>query len=128
MHARYIGAWGFVVGLVALLAPACTAAMDSTAPENARTAEVQEADAPIDLTKRFVCKGLDIVDCMMRCGQEGTACTPRRKHPHNAAAGDGDLYACRTSWPKSCDYRFANGDRCFFFQKPEMIRCLHTGG
>jgi hypothetical protein len=65
---------------------------------------------------------------MIKCAEEGTACRPRREHPHNPSAGKGDLYACRTSSQRSCDYRYANGDRCFFFTSPNMVRYLHHGG
>jgi hypothetical protein len=53
MHARYFVAWGFVFGLVALLASACVATVDSTAPEEdiGTDAEAQEA------FKFVVCKG-----------------------------------------------------------------------
>ena len=122
MLARYILAWGVVFGLVALLVPACAASIDSAAPEEARTAEAQQKDeAPIDVTKRFMCKGLDIVECMIRCADQGTACKPRRKHPYKAAAGYGDLYACRTEAPRSCDYRYANGGRCSSTRSPTSL-------
>ena len=130
MHTRYIAVWVPVFGLLALLAPACVATMDSAEPEeDERAAEArQKDDAPIDVTARFMCKGLDVVECMIKCAQKGTACTPRQKHPKNAAAGNGDLFACRTSPPRSCEYRYANGDRCFFFKNPDYTWCLHTGG
>lgn len=131
MHTRYIAVWVPVFSLLAVLAPACAATVDSTEPEEEeRSAETHQSadEAPIDITKRFMCKRLDVVDCMIRCAIEGTACTPRRKHPKNDSIGSGDLYACRTDSPKSCDYRYANGDRCYFYQKPDFFLCRHNHG
>jgi hypothetical protein len=129
MLTRYFITWGFVLGLMVLFAPACVARVDSAEPEEETTAEAsQKDDAPIDVTARFTCERLDVVECMIRCADQGTACRPRRKHPKKAAAGDGDLYACRTSPPRSCDYRYANGDRCFFYKSPDYNWCVYSGG
>jgi hypothetical protein len=128
MHARHFIAWGFVLGLVAFLVPACAATVDSAASEEATSEAQQEDEAPIDLTKRIICTGRDVVECMIMCAQEGTPCTAQRKHPKNAALGKGDLYACRTAYPRSCDYRYTNGDRCYFYQKPDFFLCRHNHG
>jgi len=127
MHTRHFVAWGFLLGLVALLVPACAVTVDNAESEaEEATAQVwQKIEAPIDVTARFMCKGLDAVECMIRCADQGTACKPRQKHPKKAGAGDGDLYACRTSPPRSCDYRYANGDRCFFFKNPDYNWCVY---
>jgi hypothetical protein len=130
MHARHFIAWGFVLGLLELILPACAVSVDSAArDEDEATADAQQEDeAPIDVTARFLCKGLDVVECMIRCADQGTPCRARRKHPKNTAAGGGDLYACRTSAPRSCDYQYANGDRCYFYQKPDFFLCRHNHG
>jgi hypothetical protein len=98
--------------------------------EEERTSEAHQStdEAPIDITKRFMCTGLNVVDCMMRCAIEGTPCTPRRAHPHNPSIGSGDLYACRTDDPRSCDYRYSNGDRCYFYKNPDRALCRHNHG
>ncbi len=129
MHARYIAAWVPVLGLLALLAPACVVTVDSAAPEEVLAETQQSAvEDPIDVTARFMCTGLDVVECMIKCADAGTPCRPRREHPKNDAAGKGDLYACRTSYPRSCDYQYSNGDRCYFFQKPDYFLCRHNHG
>lgn len=113
MHARRFVAWGFVLGLIALLVPACAVTVDSADTEQEVTAETQQSavEDPIDVSARLICERLDVVECMIECGKAGTPCRARREHPKNDAAGEGDLYACRTSYPRSCDYRYSNGDR-----------------
>lgn len=130
MHARHFIAWGFVFGLVPLLVSACAATVDGAEPEQEISAETQQSivEDPIDVTARFMCKGLDVVECMIECGKAGTPCTPQIKHPKDASLGRGDLYACRTSYPRSCDYRYSNGDRCYFMQKPDYFLCRHNHG
>jgi len=125
MHARHLVTAALLLGLVSILASACIVAPQE---DIAADAEALADSDPVDVTARFMCKGLGVVECMIQCAQQGTPCRPRREHPHNASAGKGDLYACRTSAPRSCDYLYSNGDRCFFFTDPTMVRCLHRGG
>lgn len=131
MHTHAIAVSVPVFGLLALLVPACAATVGRPELEEEEpTAETHQGanEAPIDITKRFMCTRLDVVDCMIRCAIEGTACTPRHKHPYNPSSGSGDLYACRTDDPRSCDYRYSNGDRCYFYKNPDRILCRHNHG
>ena len=107
MHTRHFVAWGFLLGLGALFIPACAVAVDNAESEAEEvTMQVQKKDeAPIDVTARFMCKGLNVVECMIRCADQGTACKPTQKHPKKPGAGYGDLYACRTSAPRSSSRR-----------------------
>jgi hypothetical protein len=78
----------------------------------------------------ITCKGLDVVDCMMKCAEAGAACTPRRKHPNKPEAGPGDLYRCKNGYPThTCSYLYSNGDECIFFAPFGMIPwCVYVGG
>lgn len=125
MHARHLVTAALLLGMLTIVAPACVVAPEEDIADD--TEALADSD-PIDVTARFMCKGLNVVECMIRCADQGTACRPQRQHPHNASAGKGDLYACRTSAPRSCDYLYSNGDRCFFFTSPPMVRCLQRGG
>ena len=128
MHAHHFVASGFALGMLALLVPACAASVDTVPEESEKIASTADAvnEPPIDVTARIVCKGLNVVQCMIRCSDAGTACFKQRIHPHNPAVGNGDLFACRTSTPRSCDYRYPNGDLCYFFKSPAYEWCRHT--
>ncbi len=127
MHARHVVAGGFTLGTLALLVPAC-ATLEETIPGEDEIASATDAidEPPIDVTARIVCKGLGAVACMIKCSYAGTACFKQRIHPHNPAVGNGNLFACRTSTPRSCDYRYPNGDLCYFFKTPAYEWCRHS--
>jgi hypothetical protein len=77
------------------------------------------------------CKGLNAVDCMIKCAQSGVACTGKEKHPYMPNVGYGDLYMCKTGWPTStCSYYYSNGDECVFFKTPvgRFPLCVYVGG
>ena len=74
---------------------------------------------------------LDPVECMIRCGQVGTACRPSREHPLKPDGGYGDLFSCKNGWPTSqCSYIYPNGDTCIFFAAlgHPFPFCVYTGG
>lgn len=52
------------------------------------------------------------------------ACFTRVEHPNKPDVGIGDLYACRTTTPRSCDYKLANGETCVFFKHPNTVLCV----
>ncbi len=118
MHVRYLVALTIAAIPLSLLVPACVVPADDVESVE-QVAEVDDASS-----SRFDCRGLNPVDCMMRCAQMGTACRAARPHPTNGAVGSGDLFACRTALLKSCDYRYSNGDRCSFFKPFDQALCL----
>lgn len=127
MHGHHVLVGSLALGALAVLGPACSATTDDpVSPEDVtEDAEAIDYPDPIDVTARIVCKRPGI-DCMMVCANAGTSCAGRRPHPKSPGVGSGDLYACRTSAPLSCDYRYANGDRCYFYQAPSFVLCRHT--
>ena len=76
------------------------------------------------------CRGMNPVDCMMKCGQAGAACTPIRKHPNKPEAGIGELYMCKNGGLTStCSYHYANGDECVWFRPFGWFPiCVYVGG
>lgn len=98
-------------------------------PDRGHSTDTDDREDPEPLDTVINCKGLNNVDCMMRCGQAGVACSPVLKHPYKEAGGKGDLYMCKTGFPtKTCSYYYTNGDECVVF--PPLTRpalCLYIG-
>ncbi len=80
-------------------------------------------DGPIEPAKRIICSG-GAEACVKQCHYASIACFTRVEHPSKPDVGIGDLYACRTATPRSCDYRFANGETCVFFKHPNTVLCV----
>ena len=78
--------------------------------------------------KIISCKGLDVVDCMIRCGEAGIPCRPQLRHPYKSEAGNGDLYRC-AEWggKNSCSYHYENGDSCAVVSGERWIPCIYVG-
>ena len=109
MHARHFIACGFVFGLVALLASACVATVDSTAPEEDIGTDAEAQDA----FKFVVCKGNHFA-CMAECARAGVTCGPAASHPQKPNVGLGYLFGCVTTGRRACAFRYPNGDKCFY--------------
>jgi hypothetical protein len=69
------------------------------------------------------------VDCMIRCGQEGVACQPQKKHPYMPEVGIGLLWKCCGCQGKQhCKYIYNNGDQCTYYGWPRPPLCAYIGG
>jgi hypothetical protein len=91
-----------------------------------------EPDESADALDTWVhCRGLDVVECMIKCAQEGAPCTPRERHPYKAEGGWGDLYMCKNGVPSQvCSYYYSSGDECAFFKAfgRKVPICVYVGG
>jgi hypothetical protein len=121
MHARY-AAVVLALGSLAVLAPACLSALPEIAEEDAAM-EDELRDGPVEPTKRIICSG-GPDDCVKQCHYSGVACLTRVEHPYKPDVGIGGLYACRTTVPRACEYRYSNGATCIFFKRPNTVLCL----
>ena len=73
--------------------------------ENAVAAPPKDLrDGPIEETKRIICSG-GPEGCVKQCHYSGVACFPRVEHPYKPEVGTGDLFACRTTGHKSCEFK-----------------------
>lgn len=122
MHARH-GLWILVLLTCALLGPGCAGLAESSATdEEDATSEDGLRDGPVESTKRIVCRG-STDDCVKQCHYAGVACFTRIEHPYKPEVGTGDLFACRTTDNKSCEYKYPNGEVCRFFKHPHTVLC-----
>ena len=121
MHARY-AAVVLAFGSLAVLAPACVGVASEVAEEEAAE-DAALRDGPVEPMKRIVCRG-GPDECVKQCHYAGVACFTRVEHPYRPEVGIGGLYACRTTAPKSCDYKFPNGETCVFFKHPNKVFCI----
>lgn len=120
MHARY-AAVVLAFGSLAVLVPACVSAVPELAEEDGATKD-ELRDGPVEPTKRIICGG-GPDECVKQCHYAGVACFTRVEHPYRREVGIGGLHACRTTVPKSCEYKFPNGETCRFFKRPNTILC-----
>ena len=77
------------------------------------------------------CRGLNALDCMVKCAEAGVSCAARRPHPYKPEAGLGDLYMCKNGAPTNvCSYYYSNGDECVFFAAfgKRFPWCVYIGG
>ncbi|MFS8065981.1 MAG: hypothetical protein ACMG6S_06385 [Byssovorax sp.] len=111
-------------GSLAVLVPACAGVAPEVMEEDdAAQEELRDGPREVEPSKRIVCGGGGPEACMKQCHYAGTACFTRVEHPHRPEVGIGDLYACRVTMPKSCDYRFPSGETCTFFKHPNRVFC-----
>lgn len=103
MHVRRVLVGSLPPGALAILVPACVGTVDGLDPSAEENAVSQEGlrDGPIEPAKRIICSG-----GADQCHYAGVACFTRVEHPNKPDVGIGDLHACRTTTPRSCDYRF----------------------
>ncbi len=63
MHARHLVTAALLLGMLTIVAPACVVAPEEDIADDAEA--LADSD-PIDVTARFVCKGLDVVECRFK--------------------------------------------------------------
>lgn len=87
-------------------------------------------DHPAPRDQWVNCKGMNNVDCMMKCAMIGVSCVPIQRHPRKANVPPGELFACKNGTPTSvCSYRYTNGDVCVEFKPFGMLPwCIYEGG
>lgn len=125
MHFRHVLVGSLALGALATLVTACVGTVEGHDPSAEEDAVSQDGlrDGPIEPAKRIICSG-DADACVRQCHYAGVACLTRVEHPSKPDVGIGDLYACRTTTPRSCDYKFANGETCAFFKHPNTVLCV----